>query len=376
MVTPLAFVAAVLSVVSFTEAIPTRRDDAFCVQLLTSCVNAGSNAISDPWSIPACIYGATCFGGSHPIDGFLAAVAASQNATAKASLNVPRVTVAVFNHISTDEKVVTQQNFIDGVYGTLSATNGPYPDVSLVISSFQRVAIWTAFCNGAGVPFKNFADYFQFAATVNSNGCPTTTSSGLPISLPISTTIAPILSTSSVTATFLTSTVSTATGPTATPPPFPNISSEPSCQWQFETCVQSVNSDASNAWSQISCLLAASCFGGQRPVDGLLSVVFTTKTGKSSSLAPTSLAEARLSNATLNKISTNGSTVTVQNWIDAYYGQIAATGGPFPTSSAVVISDFQRIQQWTVFCGAAGIPFMNVADYFEFSSSVSSPTSC
>lgn len=95
MFTPFAFVAAVLSVVSLTEATPTRRDDAFCAQLLTSCVNAGPNAISNPWSIPACIYGATCFGGSRPVDNFLAAVAASRNVAAKASLNVPRVTVAV-----------------------------------------------------------------------------------------------------------------------------------------------------------------------------------------------------------------------------------------------------------------------------------------
>ena len=91
----LSFISALLSTVTLIEAKPTRRDDAFCTQLLTSCVNAGSNAVSDPWSIPACIYGATCFGGSRPVDGFLAAVAASKNVAAKASLDVPRVTVAV-----------------------------------------------------------------------------------------------------------------------------------------------------------------------------------------------------------------------------------------------------------------------------------------
>ncbi|KJA19842.1 hypothetical protein HYPSUDRAFT_204272 [Hypholoma sublateritium FD-334 SS-4] len=173
MFTPLAIVAAVLSVVSFTEATPTRRDDsdAFCTQLFTDCVNVGPSVVSNPWNTPACIYGATCFGGQRPVDDFLASVASSLNTTFEASLDVPRVSSAVFDQISTDGQVITQQNYIDGVFGTLAATNGPFPDASLVISSYQRVVIWTDFCNANGVPFQNFADYFQFSATVSSTGC-------------------------------------------------------------------------------------------------------------------------------------------------------------------------------------------------------------
>lgn len=58
-----------------------------------------------------------------------------------------------------------------------------------------------------------------------------------------------------------------------------------------------------------------------------------------------------------------------------YYGLLSSLGGPFPTSATVVIDDFARVRAWTGFC-TGGIPFKNVADYFEFSSSVSSNTSC
>ncbi len=166
---------------------------AFCQQLFIDRVNVGPSVVSNPWATPACIYGATCFGGSRPVDDFLASVASTLNTTFEASLDVPRVSSAVcainifscssysnfkqvFDQISTDGQVITQQNYIDGVFGTLAATNGPFPDASLVISSYQRVVIWTDFCNANGVPFQNFADYFQFSATVSSNGCTITSS--------------------------------------------------------------------------------------------------------------------------------------------------------------------------------------------------------
>ena len=97
MFTPIAIVAGILSVVSLIGATPTRRDvsDAFCQQLFTDCVNVGPNVVSNPWATPACIYGATCFGGSRPVDDFLASVASSLNTTFEASLDVPRVSSAV-----------------------------------------------------------------------------------------------------------------------------------------------------------------------------------------------------------------------------------------------------------------------------------------
>jgi hypothetical protein len=48
--------------------------------------------------------------------------------------------VQLFNQISTDKKVWTQQNFIDGYYTRLQFVGGPYPPeyVCLTVSAFMR----------------------------------------------------------------------------------------------------------------------------------------------------------------------------------------------------------------------------------------------
>ncbi|KAF5309257.1 hypothetical protein D9619_012698 [Psilocybe cf. subviscida] len=332
---------ALATAVSVVQASPTltarQSDNGYCSQLLTICA-AAPNTLTNPWSSKACIFGATCFGGQRPVDGFLSALAGAKNtSSALASVNAPRVSQSVFDSISTNGQVITQQNYIDGVFGTLATTNGPFPDASFVINDYQRVTVWTAFCNGQGVPFKNFADYYQFSATVSSPGCASTTTTQPP--------------------------------PSSSPT---SVSSDASCNKMFNTCVAQANSAVSDAWSHPACLYAASCFGGQRPVDGLLATVFGAKGG--SGTAPVSVSETRLSTATMKTISTDGSTITQQNFIDGYFGLLSSLGGPFPDAS-VVISYFSRIQAWTGFC-TGGIPFMNFADYFQFSASVSSSTSC
>jgi hypothetical protein len=367
------FATIVLSIALATEASPVPQvggilspipasDSGYCKQLLNTCA-ASPNALSNPWSVKACLFGAACFGGQRPVDGFLSAVAAAKNATsAPASHDVPRVSQTVFNSISTNGKAITQQNYIDGVYGTLATTNGPFPDASFVIADFSRLAQWTAFCNGQGIPFKNFADYYQFSATVSSPGCGGTVTSSAKITFthPDPTT-PPTTRATTITL-------------TASPVPVPTGGvGEASCNKMFNTCVAQVNTAVSDAWSHPACLFAATCFGGQRPVDGLLASVFGAKKG--SGAAPTSVKEARLSTATMKSISTDGKTITQQNWIDGYYGLLSSLGGPFPTSASGVINDFDRVRGWTGFC-KGGIPFKNVADYFQFSSSVSSNTSC
>ncbi|KAF5310850.1 hypothetical protein D9619_008000 [Psilocybe cf. subviscida] len=344
---------------------PSRRasDNGYCKQLLNTCA-ASPNALSNPWSVKACLFGASCFGGQRPVDNFLAAVASAKNASsAPASHNVPRVSQTVFNSISTNGKAITQQNFIDGVFGTLATTNGPFPDATFVIQDFSRLAEWTAFCNGQGIPSKNFADYYQFSATVNSPGCGGTVTSSARIT---TITLHPITTASTIR--------SPVTTITASPVPVPTGGvAEVSCSKMYDTCVAQANKAVSDAWSHPACLFAATCFGGQRPVDGLLSAVFGAK--RNSGAAPTSVKETRLSTTTTKSISTDGKTVTQQNWIDGYYGLLSSLGGPFPTSASIVINDFDRVRGWTGFC-KGGIPFKNLADYFQFSSSVSSNTSC
>ncbi|KAF5310785.1 hypothetical protein D9619_007995 [Psilocybe cf. subviscida] len=376
------FATIVLSLALATEASPvhaainpSRRasDNGYCKQLLNICA-ASPNALSNPWSVKACLFGAGCFGGQRPVDGFLVAVAAAKHASsAPASHNVPHISQAVFNSISTNGKAITQQNYIDGAFGTLATTNGPFPDATFVIQDFSRLAQWTAFCYGQGIPSKNFADYYQFSATVNSPGC------GRP---PLSSamrlttiTLRPITTASAIPSTAATATfVGTATATTFVGTiPTQSSGLEASCQMMFNACAAQSNQAVSDAWSHPTCLFAATCFGGQHPVDSLLLAAFNARNRFGA--APISVKETRLSAATLETISTDGKTITQQNWIDGYYGTLEFFGGPFPTSASVVINDFNRVRAWTGFC-KGGIPFKNVADYFQFSSSVSSNTSC
>lgn len=58
-----------------------------------------------------------------------------------------------------------------------------------------------------------------------------------------------------------------------------------------------------------------------------------------------------------------GNTLTQQNFIDAYYGQLSAVGGPYPSNTDLVDSYYQRIAVWAGFCPGQGVPYMNTADY-------------
>ncbi|RPD60984.1 hypothetical protein L227DRAFT_574613 [Lentinus tigrinus ALCF2SS1-6] len=74
--------------------------------------------------------------------------------------------------ISTDGSTITEQNFIDGFYHALDASNGPWPtSVEVVQDYWSSIVDWTAVCS-RGIPFKNFADYFVYSSYVKSdNNC-------------------------------------------------------------------------------------------------------------------------------------------------------------------------------------------------------------
>ena len=51
-----------------------------------------------------------------------------------------------------------------GYYGQLSKLGGPFPTtVNITIEQFGRIQSWTGFPTG-GIPFGNFADFFEFSA--------------------------------------------------------------------------------------------------------------------------------------------------------------------------------------------------------------------
>ncbi|VDB99959.1 unnamed protein product [Peniophora sp. CBMAI 1063] len=337
-----------LSLSLSASAAPSRRqsgDNGSCQALQTECAATVKSDLSDAWNIKACLFGASCFGGQHPVDGFLAAVYGDrgESGSAPASVDLPRVTSSLFNSISTDGQTVSQQNFIDGYYSALDATGGPYPtDVSYVIDLFGRVQGWTAFCSES-VPFQNFADYYQYSSSVNSAGCSAAAKREVAAA---TTSAAPAAATT------------------------PVVSSDASCQKMFTACIDQVDQDVANPWAVEACVLGATCFGGQVPVDGFLSTVYSQKNPSSTVTAPTSINEPRLATSLFASVSTDGQTWTQQNFIDAYYGTLSSVGGPFPANSDLVISYFDRVLEWTAFCPGQGIPYMNVADYFQYSATV------
>jgi hypothetical protein len=328
-----------------TQAVSIKRqsseDNGSCNALFKTCAAQVNPSLSNVFAIESCLFGASCFGGQRPVDDFLASLYSSLNGsgTAPASANLARVPTSVFNVISGGGKAITQQNFIDGYYGQLSASNGPYPtSADIVISYFDRLAIWTGFCpGGPGIPYTNYADYYQFSASVSSSACSSTTPSSA-----------------------------------APTPTTPIVSSDATCQKMFTQCVGEVDSAVDNIFAIKSCVLGATCFGGQRPVSGFVAAVYGQKhTGT----PPTPSEEARLPTALFAAISEDGGkTWTQQAFIDAWYSELSSVGGPFPPNADLVISYFDRVLLWTGFCTGQGIPYMNAADYFQFSATVSGPT--
>lgn len=53
------------------------------------------------------------------------------------------------------------------------------------------------------------------------------------------------------------------------------------CQQLATTCVKAVNPSLSNVFAIESCIVAATCFSGQRPVDNFLAFVSAAKNGNS-----------------------------------------------------------------------------------------------
>ena len=96
----IAATTLLLSLAFSVYAAPHKRqseDNGSCQALQTECAATVKSDLSDAWNIKACVFGASCFGGQHPVDGFLAAVWADRGEAGSApkSVNLPRVTSSV-----------------------------------------------------------------------------------------------------------------------------------------------------------------------------------------------------------------------------------------------------------------------------------------
>ena len=97
----LALSTIVLSLSLSALAAPSRRqtgDNGSCKALQATCTANVASDLSNVWSLKECVFGASCFGGQHQVDDFLAAVYSTKHngqGTAPKSVNLPRVTSAV-----------------------------------------------------------------------------------------------------------------------------------------------------------------------------------------------------------------------------------------------------------------------------------------
>ena len=96
----IAATTLLLSLALSAYAAPSKRqseDNGSCQALQTECASSVKSDLSDAWNIKACVFGASCFGGQHPVDGFLAAVWADrgESGSAPTSVSLPRVTSSV-----------------------------------------------------------------------------------------------------------------------------------------------------------------------------------------------------------------------------------------------------------------------------------------
>ncbi|KAI0757636.1 hypothetical protein C8Q80DRAFT_1265523 [Daedaleopsis nitida] len=186
----LAFVSLVLSLAlsAASSAIPIRRqgtDYPWCNALRATCEKqlVNSTDFNDFLTHDACLFGSACppdFLG--PDDGplpprrnvqlFIRQVALDMRGSGYEPPHSEdlRVPTSLLQQISTNGNTITKQNFIDGFYHALDASNGPWPtNVSIVKDYFSYIVDWTAVCSG-NIPFKNFADYFVYESYVKSSG--------------------------------------------------------------------------------------------------------------------------------------------------------------------------------------------------------------
>jgi len=164
--------------------------DATCWEMYDWCRNVvNRSTMSNVFDIDVCVFGASCF--APGVNSFIATLHEGVG-TIPTSTQVPRVPNSLLSTIATNGQTISQQNYVDGYYRTITQHSGTFPaNASIVINYFDALADWSGPCPATqpvSIPFKNFADYFEFSSTVTSNTCVTNDdippSSALPTSSP------------------------------------------------------------------------------------------------------------------------------------------------------------------------------------------------
>lgn len=114
------------------------------------------------------------------------------------------------------------------------------------------------------------------------------------------------------------------------------------------------------------CTLAATCFPSSPDelLKAINDVIFSSSGGP-----PKSVNSPRLPQALYNALAAPGQTANQQSFVDAYLSV-----SPTQVTPDIPIFLWKRIAQWTGFCsGDKAIPYQNLADWFQYSTTVSVP---
>ncbi|KAF5355574.1 hypothetical protein D9758_006369 [Tetrapyrgos nigripes] len=139
--------------------------DTACVNLIETCRNDLTTANStDVWSFKRCVAAATCQGTHWLIETLECETGDSIPLTGQNSLDY-NIYAGIVGDCAWQEGgcPMTQQNYIDFIFGTLSEINtNTWPDVNNVINNWwSSIKTWTA--TGETVPYLNFNDWLRFS---------------------------------------------------------------------------------------------------------------------------------------------------------------------------------------------------------------------
>ncbi|KAJ7676694.1 hypothetical protein DFH06DRAFT_976520 [Mycena polygramma] len=128
-----------------------------CASVVQSCLKENGTSI---WSHAACIAAATC-------QGSVIILNQCQNPNVLPASSIPNWSAAIYGTIVGDCASsgcpITQQNYIDFVYGQMSAADvSTWPSSADVVSQWwDPITAWTA--TGDSIPYSNFNDWLHWS---------------------------------------------------------------------------------------------------------------------------------------------------------------------------------------------------------------------
>ncbi|KAK7435353.1 hypothetical protein VKT23_019704 [Stygiomarasmius scandens] len=136
-----------------------------CISLTTDCRNKIVNTTSDIWSVKSCVAAATCQG----VVSLISQIQCTEGGDVPGAPNTGHLNYNIYASIVGECAwqeggcPITQQNYIDFVYGALSEVGtSSWPDINNVINNWWgSIEKWTA--TGETVPYLNFDDWLHYS---------------------------------------------------------------------------------------------------------------------------------------------------------------------------------------------------------------------